>query len=355
MKLLVLAGTPGAAARVVDLLPPGNDVEVRTTASPPSPEPGAGTADVALACDDEGRAMATLLPADVPRVALVAAYGDAAGDDAHAEIDLWAVGHESVARALEARGVPKDRIAVTGVPVPLGLVPSGDRAAARTEAGLSADAAVVVVRTEVAPDDLGPLLVQLTLLEGRPWILFDVGEDVAAAERLRAEAPRMGIAAKMFAAGPEQARFLALADVIVGPADPFDVARTFAVGAAAVVIGRPTRGALDAVVDAGAVRVVLALGRLAADVDLLRAPQRLEAARAAARAAAVPDAQTRLADVLTRATTERGAFAAQRRRRGLPVGLEDLSGPAPSSPAPPRRTEKDIEDELAALRKKIGK
>jgi hypothetical protein len=252
------------------------------------------------------------------------------------------------------RGVPRERIAVTGVPIPLGLVPSGDRAAARTEAGLSADAAVVVVRTEVAADDLGPLLVQLTLLEGRPWILFDVGEDVAAAERLRAEVPRLGIAAKMFAAGPDEARFHALADVIVGPADPFAVARTFAVGAAAVVLGRPARGALDAVVDAGAVRVVLAVGRLAADVDLLRAPERLQAARAAARGAAVPDAATRLADVLARARTERGSFATQRRRKGLPAGLEDLSGPA-AAPPRPRPTEKDIDDELAALRKKIGK
>lgn len=350
MRILLLSGAAGAAARVVPFLPAGAEVVVRTALSP---EEGPVPAEVALACDPDGRAMLSTLPAEVARVAFVAAYGP--GDDGaegSSDVDLWAVGHEAAARALGARGVAPESVVVTGLPVPEGFADPADRAAARQAVGLGAGDFVLVVRTEVAADDLGPLLVQLTLLERRPWILFDVADDVAAAARLRAEVPRLALSARMFAAGPDAGRFTALADVVLGPADPFDVARTFACGAAAVVLGRPARGTLDAVVDAGAVKVVLAVGRLAADLDLLRAPERLEAARAAARAAAVPDAAKRLADLLTRAAAERATLATRRRRRGLPVGLEDLTGP---EPAAPKRPEPDLDAEIAALRKKIGK
>lgn len=354
MKLLLLSGAVGAAARIVPHLPAGAEVEVRT-AGAADPTPVAGL-DVALACDAEGRSMLGALPAEVARVAFVAAYGAGEeGQDDRAEVDLWAVGHEAVARGLRARGVDEGCIAVTGIPVPAGFGAPADRASARAAAGLPDDELVAVVRTEIAADDLGPLLVQLTLLDRRPWILFDVGEDADAAARLRAEVPRSGLRAKMFAAGADAGRFSALGDLVVGPPDPFDVARAFACGAASVVLGRPARGALDAVVESGAARVSLAVSRLAADIDLLRAPERLEAARAAARAAAAPQAAPRLAEVLARAAADRTALASRRRRQGLPVGLEDLSGPDAALPPPPRRPEPDLDEELAALRRKIGK
>ena len=352
MRLLLLAGSPAAAARILPFCPDGAEIVVR---SDPYAEPLAGAPpDVAVGCDAAGRTMLAQVSEATARVGLIASYGlepGSAGDVA--SVDLWAVGHPAVADVLRADDVAADAIEVTGIPIPPGFAAAPDRAAARVAAGLPADDAVLLVRTDAAPDEIGALLVQLALLDGRPLLLFDVGDDEAATARLRAEVPHRGLRAKMFAAGPDAGSFAARADLAVVPPDPFAIARAAACESASLVLGQPRRGTLDAAIDCGAARVCTSLSRLAADIDVLRTSG-LASTRRAAASIAIGDAAARFRALVARAASERAALSARRRRRGLPVGLEDLSGPEPA-PAPARPPAPDIDDELEALRKRIGK
>jgi len=344
VRFALVAATPGPLLDVASLLPAGAEV---VHGSDPSETPPA--VDVVVAADEVARTALARAPGGAARIALVLEYGLDGAPGGEAEVDRWAAGHQAAAEAIAKAGVPTDLIEVTGIPVPPGFEPHPDLRAARRTAGLDDDAHVVLVQA-AALEALDALLVQLALLAPPPTLLFDVGDDALLAETLRALVPRTSLHAKMFCAGPDAGRFTALADVVIGPPSAAAAARAFSVGAAFVAVGRAPRGALDAALADGAARLTPSVGRLAADVDLLRHADRLAVARAAAASLVVRDASERLRSLFEQTFSERDALVARRRRRGLPVGLEDLAvaPPTPRRPPPP-----SIDAELEALRKRL--
>jgi hypothetical protein len=335
-----------------------DDVRASSAIALPAPEaPRVDRADVVVALDGASahrarEAGAARIVAFVPQLTL-------AWDDA-LDVDLVLVTHEALVAEAISRGAPPARVHACGPVLPDGWSPAADRAAIRASfEHVRGDAPWVVVRAAALEDDPAPALVQLSLASGDIVWLFDVGGDPELARALRRRAPGYGLDALMFADGPEALRCYRAADAVLGRAHGLECLRAIAVGAA--LVGVPPRledaRAAHALETAGVIDHADALATLAVTIDAALEPAALEKARAAVLKLDAPKSVERAAALITQLVRgEIGASAST----GLPAGVERISEPdrvrpaRPSEPAPKRDDDKQVDDELAALRKKLG-
>lgn len=319
-------------------------------------------AGVAVVLDPASEARAR--DAGVERVVAVLPMLDAGADDWDLDAEVVLVAHRAAVDAVVARGVERDRIRVVGPIAPAGWAPHPDRAALRTELGLPADVPWVVVRASALDlDDLGPSLVQLSLVSRKAVWLFDVGGDPEAARLLRRRVPGHGLDAHMFAEGPDALSAYQAADLVLGRLGGAEVLRAFAVGAA-LVCPEPRSSQLalaHRVETEGLAHVADAAATLSVTLDTALAPAALEEARAAVAKLDAPGGAARVAEALASLDTDERLSLAP--PAGLPRGIERLSDPsaaiegAPPPPAAKKREddlEKQVDAELAALREKLG-
>lgn len=285
------------------------------------------------------------------------------------DADLVCVAHRAVADELAARGVPPERVAVVGAPLPPDYAPPADRALARGRAGVPEGHVLLVIPTDaLESDDLGRLLTQLALVRVPLMVLFDVGDDVLVSDSLRRLAPAYGVPSRMFGAGPNRGEFYALADAVVARVRSPEAVRGLAVGAPLMLIDalrRPGPGVGRALVESGAAFGIESVGTtLAVDLERAFEPERLAAAREAVAAASIRAQPAHLFETIRQAVMAR---TKRRRRRGLPLGLESLYEPgepraepgASGSTRPPGRPqesdEERIERELRELKSRLGR
>ena len=279
--------------------------------------------------------------------------------------DLVLVAHEAAIEDAVERGAQRERVRVCGPIAPDGWGPSEDRDALRAELGLRADVPWVVVRAGALDrDDVAPGLVQLSLVRVDVAWLFDVGIDPDLARTLRRLAPGYGLDATMFSEGQDTLRCYQAADAVFGRLEGAEAIRAFAVGAALTTVA-PSRDQLRLAhlgETAGLAAVADAAASVAAGLDAALGGAELARARAASLALDARGSAARAAGFigeLARGEVGGGPVAA-----GLPRGLERLSDADSERPArlptraePPKRDddlEKKVDEELAALRAKLG-
>ncbi len=302
--------------------------------------------------------------AGLKRVVAVLPTLDAGSADWDLDAEVVLVAHRAAVEAVVARGVERDRVRVVGPIAPAGWAPHPDRAALRAELGLPAEVPWVVVRAQALDlDDLGPTLVQLSLVSRSAVWLFDVAGDPEAARLLRRRVPGHGLDAHMFAEGPDALAAYQAADVVLARLGGTEALRALAVGAG-LVCPQPRGDQLalaHRLETEGLAHVADAAATLSVTLDTALAPEALERARAAVAALDAAGGATRVAAALsTLDADERLSLAPP---AGLPRGIERLSDPAaaiegaPPKPAAKAREadlEKQVDEELAALREKLG-
>ncbi|MBX3270286.1 MAG: hypothetical protein KF729_08490 [Sandaracinaceae bacterium] len=317
-------------------------------------------ADVAVVLDEASQARARA--AGVRRLVALLAPLDAPGWELDADVVL--VAHEVLVPELVARGVARERVRVAGPVAPAGWAPHPEREALRARLGLGADRPWVVVRAAALDlEDLAPSLVQLSLVSPRAAWIFDVGADAEAARLLRRRVPGYGLDAHMVADGPDALDAYQAADLVLGRIGGVEALRAFATGAG-LVTPSPARahlGLAHRVETAGLAQIADAAATLSVTLDAALAPAALAAARATSLGLDAAGGAARVALAL-RALEERIADAPP---AGLPRGIERLSDPEAAIEGAPERApgdakarhddlEKKVDDELAALRRKLG-
>jgi hypothetical protein len=354
------------AARVTAAIAAALAGESGPTDTPSAPAGGGAAvdrviseADAAVVLDADSLAVAR--EAGVPFCVAVFPGFDLrfAGDLAAA--DRVVVAHESLVDEVVRRGALRGRIDVTGPVAPEGFAPCDDVAALRQDVGLPVDRPLVLVPT-AALEEWGQqaLFVQLSLVSPEVGFLFDVGRDAAAAEELRELVPLHGLTAWMFADGDvrESSRFWQAVDLVLARPRGYEVARALGVGVPLVLLppGRSAAYAADALEATGAAEEADVIATLAVAVDAALEPETLGRARAASRALEASRAAARVAACVREAWAERSRATDREAARGLPHGLEALTGQErPESKA--RRDTDDIEAridrELAELKKRL--
>jgi processive 1,2-diacylglycerol beta-glucosyltransferase len=210
-------------------------------------------------------------------------------------VDRWFVAGTIAARELERHGVPRDRIAETGIPVDPRFARPVARAAARARLGL--DLAVPVVLVMGGGSGVGPLAAVAELvaaLAAAPTVVVVCGTN----DSLRAEVESLPAAAagRIRALGftHEVDLLLEASDVLVSKAGGLTCAEAL-IKAVPMVIFRPTPGQevrnAEILEAAGAAtRAASAVEVAGAVAALLDDTARREAMREAARRIAHPDA-----------------------------------------------------------------
>lgn len=314
--------------------------------------------DVAVVLDVASAARARA--AGVPRIVALFPFLDVDWE-AELEADLVLVAHEALIPDAVERGAPRSRVRCVGPIAPVGWAPSAHRASLRESLEIKPDHPAVVVRAAALdPDDLAPAIMQLSLVRRTTAWLFDVGLDAALAKILRREVPGYGLDARMFAEGPDALRAYQAADVVLGRLEGPEAIRAFSVGAAlaATAPSRRRMRSAHVIERAGLAIVADAAATLAVTLDAACALDSLGRLREASAALGAPGGAARAAD-LVRALV-RGELGPPVSAAGLPVGLERLSEPqgfgARGSGEHVERVEEEgsIDEELAALRKKLG-
>jgi len=342
---------------------PDDDESTGALALPVSDDAGpmlAG-ARVAIVLDPESRERAR--EASVPRTVALLPTFDTRWD-AELDVDLVLVAHEGMrADALRAGA---SAVTAVGPVAPAGWAPAEDRAALKAELGPRSDVPWVVVRAAALDlDDLAPSLVQLSLVGVDAVWLFDVGLDPDAARRLRGRVPGYGLDSYVFS-DPDALSAYQAADVVFGRLDGPELVRAFSVGAS-VVTPRPRAGqlAIAHVIETdGIADVADAAATLSVTFDHALAPTTLEAARARVAALDAAGGAARVVEAVAALDRPKDADALP---AGLPRGLERLSDPEDAiegfpvgggdeRPAPSGDDELDkkVDEELAALREKLG-
>jgi hypothetical protein len=279
------------------------------------------------------------------------------------DVDLVLVAHEALIADVVARGANAARVHACGPIAPEGWAPGTDRAALRSSLAPNAraDAPWVVVRGAAIEDDPAPALVQLSLAGSEVVWLFDVGGDPELARSLRRIVPGYGLDALMFADGPDALRAYQAADAVLARAHGPEAIRAIAVGAALVAM--PPRDSdlrvAHVLETAGVIDFADAPATLAVTLDAALEQKALEAARAASLKLDAGAGATRAAELVEKLL--RGEIGTAG-RAGLPAGLERISEPDRArgnraSELPPKKrddVDKQVDDELAALRKKLG-
>lgn len=253
-----------------------------------------------------------------PRLALVPELEP--GADWLDAAERYAVVDEGAAATLIGRGVPVERVRVTGWPLlpSWGRAATADRGALRERFGLEHAARIVVVDTRGLDEDaLGALLVQLSLLDELE-LLFDAPDEGAAAV-LRERCPRLGMRARRFdstTAGDDTPSFYRAADVVVGRPRPALVAQARLCGLALVALGDEGEREAHGVEQRGLGRAAMisAAGAKAAVALRLLTDGRLAQAQEAALRSARPDAARDLARLAAEVVRQRETILAEAAR-----------------------------------------
>lgn len=317
------------------------------------PPPGLDIADVVVSLDPESDSMAHEAGV-ATRVVLFPSFDTAWSGPLDA--DLVLVAHEGMVADVLAHGASRARVHTVGPVAPIGWTPEDDRAALVAARELTGP--VVVVRAAALLEgDLAPSLVQLSLVRGAGTWLFDVGSDASLAADLRRRVPGYGLRACMFADGPDAIAAYRMADVVLGQIEGPEVLRALSVGAslAAVAPRRAQARLAHRLESEGLAQVADAAATLAVTLDAALSETRIAAGRAASAAVSAHEGATRVVQTVYEALAGRLGDAPP---TGLPVGLERLDQdgamPAPAPEPPQDDLDKQVDDELAALRAKLG-
>jgi hypothetical protein len=313
--------------------------------------------------------------------------------------------------ALGELGVDGARVEVVGAPVRHAQAEAGKLARAELRARFKlpeGEAVVLVECASLGAHELGQLLLQLALVDGKPVFLFEAAGDGEAAAILRRQVPALGLRGKLFGKSEDAPLYWRAAEVVIARPRPRALLAALAAGCAFVALEpegprelAETRALEERGIGASA-RLLLAstvLSPLATDARVRQAA----ASAAARRGRPVGDAAAAIARLCrevadnreavlleTRAAAEaRGARAVHETApagdlEDLGGGFEDLGGssagaaedlgddlgpPPPARPAPPPRRSVDdeieamkreqarkaatVDDQLAALKKKM--
>lgn len=316
------------------------------------------TADVAIVLDAGSAERARA--AHVPRIVALFPRFDLAWEGPF-DVDLVLVPHEALIEEAVANGVPAARVRTAGPVAPDGWAPAADRGELRARLGLRADTPCVVVRAAALEDDPAAALVQLSLVRREVVWLFDVGSDAELARRLRRRVPGYGLDALMFADGPDALAAYQAADAVLGRIDGIEVIRAAAVGAALATMPPRTDQLrlAHALESSGLADVADAGATLAVTLDRTLEHDALAAARAVMARLEAGEGPKRVVSIVRQLARGELPTAGG---SGLPLGLERLGAPeqkreaGPAPEAPPRKDEIDqkVDQELAALRQKLG-
>lgn len=320
-------------------------------------------AEVAITLD--GASLERARAAGVRRTVAVLPFLSAEFGGTDLDADLVLVSHEAVVAEAVRGGAAKARIRVAGMVAPDGWAPVDDRSAQRArfeQGGLRTDVPWVVVRAQALErEDLAPALVQLSLVRRDVTWLFDVGVDADFARILRRRAGGYGLHAFMFAEGDDARVLYQAADLVVGRLDGPEAIRAFTVGAA-LVTGPPRGGQLrlaHAVEEAGLASIADAAATLSVTLDAALTDAALERARALSAELDPRGGAARVVEAVRALVRgeERPSLPA-----GLPRGLERIdegdalpsSEEASRSPSGADDLDRKVDEELAALREKLG-
>ena len=217
-------------------------------------------------------------------------------------IDRYCVAAEEVGHDLVARGIPRDRVVVTGVPVRAAFATASDPREARRELGV--------------PDDV-PMVLAMAGSHGSVERLPDVARALARAPRplagmlvaghdhtLRATLERLAAGTSLRVLGfvPDVHRLMAAADIVVTKAGGMTLAEAMAVHVPLLFYGSLPGQERRNERFAAAAGVAL-VARRRADLDrlldrALRDPELLEHLREAMRARGRPDAARAVVDLV---------------------------------------------------------
>jgi processive 1,2-diacylglycerol beta-glucosyltransferase len=232
--------------------------------------------------------------------------------------DAFVVATERSRRALERRGIPRERIHVLGIPIGPGFGRPADRRALAARFRLRPERHTVLVTSggttvghfEQAVRALAALE---TELPGRLQLLVVCGEDADAKARLEAFAQRCPMPVRVFGFVGFMADLMAASDLVVAKAGGLTVSEALACGLPLVlyhVIPGQERQNAQHVAEHGAGVIALNAGEVAAAVRrCLTEPARLRAMAEAAVTIGRPDAAaaivTRVLEPLLSSTVHR--------------------------------------------------
>ncbi|MCB9667545.1 MAG: hypothetical protein H6715_05430 [Myxococcales bacterium] len=285
-------------------------------------------ADAALVLDAPSLRQA--LEAGVAMCAVVLPSFDVMWPGSLSEADCVYVVHETLIPEVLNRGAKKEHVHVIGpiAPKRFSHVKDDVRSAREAEFGLVETTPIVLVPTSgLDAMDLGMALTQLAQVKSNVQFLFDVDDDVQAAEALRREVPGRGIQGRMFADRGRAPEYWQLAQVVMTRPRSTDVLKALAVGAG-LVLPKPGRGdgqAAKLLCEIGVAHAVNQDMAIASTIETAIAPAAIERTRRHIEALDMQSGARRLAEhIRLRWDGGFGKAASSQRPRGLPKGLEAL-------------------------------
>jgi processive 1,2-diacylglycerol beta-glucosyltransferase len=229
--------------------------------------------------------------------------------DAHAfwvqpTADRFFVASPEVRAVLAGRGIPAERIEVTGIPIAAAFSAPPERAAAREQLGLAADVPTVLVTAGGAGVGAFEVGVQAVLDCGPVQVLAVAGRNEALRERLATLPVPPGSSVRAFGFVTNIEQLMAAADLAVAKSGGLTTSECLALGLPMVVRdpipGQEERNA-DFVIEAGAGVKAHGIDSLRFKVrELLADPTRLARMRKAARAVGHPQAATSIVRAIPR-------------------------------------------------------
>jgi processive 1,2-diacylglycerol beta-glucosyltransferase len=217
----------------------------------------------------------------------------------HPHVDLYCVPSEAVREGLVDRGIPPDRVLVTGIPVRLEFTLPLDRREVAPRLGLDPHRTTILVMAGAYAMLGGILDVHRVILSlpHRVQAVFLCGQDAGLVERLRRRSRRRP-EVRVEGYVTNVAEWMTCADLLVTKAGGATVSEAL-VKALPMVIYRPIPGQEEwntrMLTAAGAARIARNPGELARVLDgLLRDPGELDRMRDAAQRAARPNAAREL-------------------------------------------------------------
>jgi processive 1,2-diacylglycerol beta-glucosyltransferase len=222
----------------------------------------------------------------------------------HPHTDRYCVSAEEIAAGVVARGIPPDRVHVTGIPIRPVFRRRFDRAETLRRLELDPDRPTVLVMSGAFGMLTGVVAACRTLLElpEAPQIVLVTGRDRKLADDVRSALGGRDRPLRVLGFVDEIAPLMQAAEVLVTKAGGLTTSEALA-SRLPMVIYKPIPGQEEAntafLTRHGAARAVRTARQLAACVrELLAEPDRLEAMRAACERLGRPDAAAAVADVV---------------------------------------------------------
>lgn len=215
------------------------------------------------------------------------------------ETDLYAVALEETRDELVRRGVPADRIAVTGIPVEPKFGAARSRQEARAALGLAGRFTALVTGGGAGVGGMRRMALELVSGSEGAQVLVVCGTNRRLHEQLTVDARRrQGL--KVYGFVDNMQELMSAADVIVGKGGGLTISESLALGRPLVLFrpvpGQETRNA-DSVRRAGAARVASSLADVVVQVrELAASPAVLEVMHAKAAAVGKPRAADAVLD-----------------------------------------------------------